>query len=135
MAGAAWASVVAQYTGAAVFLAVVYRRRGPLGLAAALEGPHRRALAAAAGAPPAERAALASAGRPAKAALMMRDLHWLAFVRQAAALTLRGVLILSTYTGASMVRGQSAPPPAAPHRSMPRWGSAAAGAAMPGDWS
>jgi hypothetical protein len=102
MAGAAWASVVAQYTGAAAFVWVVYSRRASLGLAAALEGPHKRALAAAAS--PGERAALASAGRLQRLGLLLRDLQWLAFVKQAAALTLRGVLILSTYTGASMVR-------------------------------
>jgi MATE family multidrug resistance protein len=101
MAGAAWASVAAQYTGAALFCYMVYRKRSSLGLQAALEGPHKRAMAAASSS--AERSALALASHWRRLQLLLADLNWLGFCKQAAALTLRGVLILSTYTGASMV--------------------------------
>ena len=90
MAGAAWATTISQYIGAVAFFVLLYRRRREFGLDSALQECQVRVR----GAP--------SGGFLSQYSCLLTDLDWGTFTRRCRTLALRAVLILSTYTMASI---------------------------------
>jgi len=91
IAGAAWATSLSQYVGAAIFVTLLYKRREEFGLDLALDEAFDRV-----------RGAGKDASFLTKYLTLLPDLGWAAFLDRCKTLALRAVLILSTYTMASM---------------------------------